>query len=64
MAKITKDCGKVKCWKMANYGAEFQRVKEYEKRLYNRTRDFLCKEWLEKKTGNSCKLHDFERWQK
>ena len=34
---------------MANYGAEFQRAKEYEKRLYNRIRDFLCKEWLEKK---------------
>ena len=30
--------------KMANYGAEFQRAKEYEKRLYNQIRDFLCKE--------------------
>ena len=44
MAKITKDYIKVKCCKMANYGAEFQRAKEYEKRLYNQIRDFLCKE--------------------
>ena len=38
---------------MANYGAEFQRAEEYEKRLYNQIRDFLCKEWLEKKTADS-----------
>ena len=51
MAKITKDYGEVKCWKMANYGAEFQRAKKYEKRLYNQIREVLWKEWLEKKNS-------------
>lgn len=34
---------------MAKYGAEFQREKKYEKRLYNQIRDFLYKKWLERK---------------
>ena len=29
---------------MANYGAEFQRAKKYEKRLYNQIREVLWKE--------------------